>query len=103
MKYTQRFDGEWFRPKKTGHLLSCCDCKLVHLIQFKLTRQGAVLMRAYRDERRTAARRRTMPLLPGKKNIGKNIRTEVAASKPVAQAKAIALRVAGVPKAKKKR
>lgn len=45
----------------------------------------------------------TMPLLPGKKNIGKNITTEVAAGKPMAQAKAIALRVAGVPKAKKKR
>lgn len=32
-----------------------------------------------------------MPLLPGKKNIGKNIKTEVAAGKPLAQAKAIAL------------
>lgn len=44
-----------------------------------------------------------MPLLPGKKNIGKNIETEVAAGKPVAQAQAIALRVAGVPRKAKRR
>lgn len=43
-----------------------------------------------------------MPLLPGKKNIGKNIQTEVAHGKPLKQAKAIALRVAGVPKKKPK-
>jgi hypothetical protein len=35
-----------------------------------------------------------MPLLPGKKNIGKNIKTELAAGKKPAQAKAIALNVA---------
>lgn len=32
-----------------------------------------------------------MPLLPGKKNIGKNIKTEMAAGKPKPQAIAIAL------------
>jgi hypothetical protein len=36
-----------------------------------------------------------MPLLPGKKNIGNNIRTEEAAGKPYAQALAIALNTAG--------
>lgn len=35
-----------------------------------------------------------MPLLPGKKNIGKNIDTEVAAGKEKKQAVAIALHVA---------
>lgn len=39
-----------------------------------------------------------MPLLGGKKNIGKNIATEERAGKPAAQAKAIALHVAAVPK-----
>lgn len=44
-----------------------------------------------------------MPLLPGKKNIGHNIETEVAAGKPLAQAQAIALRKAGVPRRAKSR
>lgn len=42
-----------------------------------------------------------MPLLKGKKNIGKNIKTELAHGKPRKQAIAIALNVAG--KSKKKR
>lgn len=47
-----------------------------------------------------------MPLLPGKKNIGKNISKEEAAGKPRRQAIAIALNVARksgakIPKKKK--
>jgi hypothetical protein len=41
-----------------------------------------------------------MPLPKGKKNIGRNIKTERKAGKPRKQAIAIALRVAGVPKKK---
>ena len=41
-----------------------------------------------------------MPLLKGKENIGHNIKVEEQAGKPKAQAEAIALRTAGVPKAK---
>jgi hypothetical protein len=39
-----------------------------------------------------------MPLLKGKKNIGKNIKTEMAAGKPRKQAIAIALSEAGEAK-----
>ncbi len=42
-----------------------------------------------------------MPLFAGKKNIGKNIETEMAHGKPKAQAVAIALNVAGKSKKKK--
>jgi hypothetical protein len=42
-----------------------------------------------------------MPLLKGKKNIGKNIKTEIAVGKPRKQAIAIALNVAGKSNAKK--
>jgi len=41
-----------------------------------------------------------MPLYKGKKNIGKNIKTEMAHGKPQKQAIAIALNVAKVPKKK---
>lgn len=44
-----------------------------------------------------------MPLLKGKKNIGKNIRTEIAHGKPRKQAIAIALSVAKKSKKKKKK
>jgi hypothetical protein len=45
-----------------------------------------------------------MPLKPGKskETISKNIRTEIAAGKPRAQAIAIAMRTAGKPKPKQK-
>lgn len=43
-----------------------------------------------------------MPLLKGKKNIGKNIATEENAGKPTKQAIAIAESVAGNAKPKKK-
>ena len=41
-----------------------------------------------------------MPLAKGQENIGPNIKTEESAGKPHAQAVAIALREAGVPKAR---
>jgi len=44
-----------------------------------------------------------MPLLRGKKNIGKNIKTELAHGKSRKQAVAIALDVAGKSKKKKKK
>lgn len=44
-----------------------------------------------------------MPLLKGKKNIGKNIATEEAAGKPRRQAIAIALSVAGRGRSSSKR
>lgn len=44
-----------------------------------------------------------MPLLKGKKNVGRNIKTEEAAGKPRRQAIAIALSVAGRGRKKPKR
>lgn len=44
-----------------------------------------------------------MPLLPGKENIGHNIKAEEAAGKPKDQALAIALSKAGKTKKKKKK
>lgn len=44
-----------------------------------------------------------MPLYPGKENVGRNIKTEMAEGKPQRQAIAIALNVAGKGKPKKKK
>lgn len=42
-----------------------------------------------------------MPLLKGRKNIGKNIRTEMAHGKPKKQAIAIAMNMAGMRRKKR--
>ena len=44
-----------------------------------------------------------MPLYPGKKNIGRNIKTEISAGKPRKQSIAISLSVARKGKKRKKK
>ena len=46
---------------------------------------------------------KNMPLYKGKKNIGRNIKTEMAHGKKHKQAVAIAMSVAGISKKKKKK
>jgi hypothetical protein len=81
-KYPQmyeRADGwcDWITPIHDGYRMMCCDCGLVHALQFKIVRQTSkedalgywksekpkqrglrVVFRAQRDKRATAARRR---------------------------------------------
>ena len=50
-------DGQWVMPTpQRGHLMACCDCGLVHRMDFS-TRDGKVIFRAYRAPRLTARRR----------------------------------------------
>lgn len=52
-------DGEWIRPTMDGWRMQCCDCGLVHVVDFAIENdQNRVLMRALRDVRKTAAVRR---------------------------------------------
>lgn len=58
VRYTQVYDGEWIRPMpQRGHKMRCCDCGLVHRMNFKVS-GGKVMFQAYRDARATAATRR---------------------------------------------
>jgi len=48
-------NGEWIQPVKRGYLMKCCDCGLVHKIDFRIIkgiRKGRkierVQLRAYR-------------------------------------------------------
>ncbi len=50
-------DGEWIQPVKRGYLMACCDCGLVHRIDFRIA-NDRVQYRAYRAPRLTAARRK---------------------------------------------
>ena len=62
MKYHVVTDKEkWIRPIKRGYKMACCDCGLVHRMNFKHIPYGdgrKILFRAERDERATAAVRR---------------------------------------------
>ena len=60
-RYYQVKDGEWIRPTGdwNGFLDACCDCGLVHRVTFRLI-EGEIHFRATRDNRKTAAMRRSI-------------------------------------------
>lgn len=49
--------GEWVQPVRRGYKLACCDCGLVHTLNFRIYR-GRVQFQAFRHERSTALMRR---------------------------------------------
>ncbi len=53
--------GEWVQPVRRGYKLACCDCGLVHRMDFRIY-QGRVQFRAFRAPRSTASMRRAMTL-----------------------------------------
>ena len=60
MKYKSEKAGEWIRPKKKGYKMMCCDCGLVHRMQFEHIPYGSgriIIFRAWRDERATSVAR----------------------------------------------
>lgn len=45
--------GEWVRPVMKGYRMKCCDCGLVHIINFKVIRWGRghkVKLQAFRED-----------------------------------------------------
>lgn len=46
-------NGQWVIPRKRGWKLACCDCGLVHTVDFTTTKHGAISARFRRDERAT--------------------------------------------------
>ena len=57
MARTRVTDGEWIQPVRRGYQLECCDCGLVHIVNFRLHRKR-IQFQAFRDARKTAATRR---------------------------------------------
>lgn len=53
--------GEWVKPRRRFYYMGCCDCGLVHKLEFRLapvTSGLGIFFRAWRDNRRTALVRR---------------------------------------------
>lgn len=43
MRFKQEFSGQWVQPRMRRYLMKCCDCGLVHRMEFrvlKLTSRG---------------------------------------------------------------
>jgi Zn-finger protein len=40
MKCTPVKAGEWVQPKRRGYLMQCCDCGLIHKLNFRLVKSG---------------------------------------------------------------
>lgn len=63
-----RFDRpkalEWVQPVRKGYKLACCDCGLVHSLDFRVVKRR-VQFRADRNERSTALSRRGRLILAG--------------------------------------
>jgi hypothetical protein len=62
--YNRPEPGEWFEFEgMTDQRLSCCDCGLVHGLDFRVASDGVnhyIQMRAWRDNRSTGQMRRHM-------------------------------------------
>lgn len=62
-KYLDQTAGKWIQPTRKQYRVCCCDCGLVHAIDFRLIKYGKgrrIQFRAYRDNRATAGVRRGM-------------------------------------------
>ena len=78
MHYDRYEAGEWVQPTPRGYRLACCDCGLVHRMDFRVVqsadgRRPAVQVRFFRHARATAAiraaRRRQQAMPPKAKAI----------------------------------
>ena len=56
-KYEIWEDGEWIYPVHKGFKLACCDCGLIHTMDFDIS-EGMVKVKVSRDNKATAGRRR---------------------------------------------
>ena len=56
-KYPPTKDGEWIQPIRKGYKIKCCDCGLIHRLNFRV-KNGHIQFQAFRDNRATGQVRR---------------------------------------------
>lgn len=63
-RYHEPKAGEWVQPRRKGYKLACCDCGLVHRLDFRIVQyaknQRKIQFRVFRDNRATGQMRRWM-------------------------------------------
>jgi hypothetical protein len=65
--------GAWTRPRRRNFREQCCDCGLVHRLDFRIVR-GRIEFRTRRDDRATAAARRVLRLRRRRATRGRRVR-----------------------------
>lgn len=51
VRYHNVHAGEWVKPRMKGYLMKCCECGLVHKLNFKIIKHGRghkVIFQAFR-------------------------------------------------------
>ena len=56
--YYQITDGEWIEVPMRGFKEQCCDCALIHRLNFRINAKGKLEMQTFRDPRATAGARK---------------------------------------------
>jgi len=60
-KFKQAKEGEWIQPLQKGYLMACCDCGLVHRMDFRIasdSKKQKVQFRAFRAPKYTTQQRK---------------------------------------------
>lgn len=60
-RYPKVKNGEWVQPISRGYRMACCDCGLIHQMNFRIVRYGkrqSIQFQAERHNRATATYRR---------------------------------------------
>ena len=52
-EYYQVSDGEWIEIPMRNLMDQCCDCGLIHRMNFRINAKGRIEMQAFRDARAT--------------------------------------------------
>lgn len=55
--YEEPGEGEWVQPVRRGYKMACCDCGLVHTVDFRIFK-GRIQLRMFRNNRSTGQVRR---------------------------------------------
>ncbi len=54
MKMEEVKSGQWVQPVRKGYLMACCDCGLIHRLNFRLVKRGrgqSIQLQAFRAGR----------------------------------------------------
>jgi len=55
MRYRTVTNGEWVSPRRRNYYMRCCDCGLVHKLNFRLVKYGGgkkIQFQAFRVKRK---------------------------------------------------
>ena len=63
-KYYHVSDGEWIDIPWRGFKEQCCDCGLIHKLNFKVDDKGKLWMQTHRDYRATNGARKGFKFTP---------------------------------------